>query len=153
MGTKEIETFYPRKMFRSVSTIEDGQKISGRFALKTAKYLSKVFFFVFFFLFFFKYSILTSLHFCILHGSVSILFKQTRLFKYTENFTTKKGKFSDKRNLTFFHISAQNIDCGYSLEPPRRGGSNEYPKSMFLSRKKNNAYPCKPQFYYIKSRV
>ena len=24
-----------------------------------------------------------------------------------------------------FHISAQNIDCGYSLEPPRRGGSNE----------------------------
>ena len=31
----------------------------------------------------------------------------------------------------FFHISAQNIDCGYSLEPPRRGGSNEYPQSMF----------------------
>ena len=25
--------------------------------------------------------------------------------------------------LIFFHISAQNIDCGYSLEPPRRGGS------------------------------
>ena len=30
-----------------------------------------------------------------------------------------------------FHISAQNIDCGYSLEPPQRGGSNEYPQSMF----------------------
>ena len=30
-----------------------------------------------------------------------------------------------------FHISAQNIDCGYSLEPPRRDGSNEYPQSMF----------------------
>ena len=30
-----------------------------------------------------------------------------------------------------FHISAQNIDCGYSLEPPRRGGSNEYPHSIF----------------------
>ena len=30
-------------------------------------------------------------------------------------------------------------------------GSNEYPQSMFLSRnKKNNVYPCKPQFYYIK---
>ena len=28
----------------------------------------------------------------------------------------------------------KNIDCGYSLEPPRRGGSNEYPQSMFLSR-------------------
>ena len=53
-----------------------------------------------------------------------------------------------------FHIYALNIDCGVSLEPPRRGGSNEYPQSMFLSRnKKNNVYPCKPQFYYIKSGV
>ena len=52
--------------------------------------------------------------------------------------------------LIFFNISAQNIDCGNSLEPPRRGGSNEYPQSMLLSRnKKNNVYPCKPQFYYI----
>ena len=55
------------------------------------------------------------------------------------------------KNPDIFVISAQNIDCGYSLEPPRRGGSNEYPQSMFLSRnKKNNVYPCKPQFYYIK---
>ena len=61
----------------------------------------------------------------------------------TENFQMKT---SDN-----FHISAQNIDCEYSLEPRRRGGSNEYPQSMFLSRdKKNNVYPCKPQFYYIK---
>ena len=50
-----------------------------------------------------------------------------------------------------FHISAQNIDCGYSLEPSQRGGSNEYPQSMFLSRnKKNNVYPCKPEFNYTK---
>ena len=76
---------------------------------------------------------------------------KTRLFKYTENFTTKKWQFFQIKNSDIFHISAQNIDCGYSLEPPRRGGSNEYPQSMFLSRnKKNNAYPCKPQFYYIK---
>ena len=55
------------------------------------------------------------------------------------------------KNSDIFHISAQNIDCGYSSEPPRRGGSNEYPQSMFMSRnKKNNVYPCKPQFYYIK---
>ena len=53
--------------------------------------------------------------------------------------------------LIFFHISAQNIDCGYLLEPPQWGSSNEYPQPMFLSRnKKNNAYPSKPQFYYIK---
>ena len=30
-----------------------------------------------------------------------------------------------------FLMSAENIDCGYSLEPPRRGGSNEYPQSIF----------------------
>ena len=30
-----------------------------------------------------------------------------------------------------FLISVQNIDCGSSLEPPRRGGSNEYPQSIF----------------------
>ena len=34
-----------------------------------------------------------------------------------ENFQMKKSDI--------FHINAQNIDCGYSLEPPRRGGSNE----------------------------
>ena len=35
-----------------------------------------------------------------------------------ENFQIKKSDI--------FHISAQNIDCEYSLEPPWRGGSNEY---------------------------
>ena len=62
----------------------------------------------------------------------------------------KNWKFSDKKS-DIFHIPVQNIDCGYSLEPLRRGGSNEYPQSMFFSRnKKNNIYPFKPQFYYIK---
>ena len=87
---------------------------------------------------------------------------KTRQFKYIENFTIKRGKFSDKKNRIFFTItktrlynvdplkplfyivklgftgvyiifliSAQNRDCGYSLEPPRRCGSNEYPQSMF----------------------
>ena len=55
---------------------------------------------------------------------------------YIENFTTQKGKFSGKKILIFFRISAQNIDCEYSLEPPRRGGSNKYPQSMFVSRNK-----------------
>ena len=47
----------------------------------------------------------------------------------TENFQVK--------NSDIFHISAQNIDCGYSLELPWRGSSND-------------VYPWKPQFYYIK---
>ena len=76
---------------------------------------------------------------------------KTRLFKYIENFTTKKRENFQIRHSYIFHISAQNIECGYSLELLQRGGSNEYPPSMFLSRnKKNNVYPCKPQFYYIK---
>ena len=85
-------------------------------------------------------------------GTISTPITKTRLFKYIENFTTKKGKFSDKKRSVIFHIPAQNIDCGYSLEPPHQGGSNEYPQSMFFrkKRKKNNVYPCKPQFYYTK---
>ena len=59
----------------------------------------------------------------------------------TESFQTK---------ILIFFMCAPNIDYGYSSEPPCRGGSNEYPQYMLLSRnKKNNVYPCKPQFYYI----
>ena len=55
------------------------------------------------------------------------------------------------KNSYIFHISAQNIDCRYSLEPPRWGGSNEYPPSMSWAEiRKKNVYPCKPQFYYTK---
>ena len=76
---------------------------------------------------------------------------KTCLFKYTENFTTKKNENYQIKKSNIFHISTQNIDCWYSLEPPRRGGSDEYPQCMFLNRnKKNNEYPCKPEFYYIK---
>ena len=65
----------------------------------------------------------------------------------------KKWKFSDKNSDIFF-ISAQNKDCGYSLEPPRRGGSNEYPQSMFLSRnKKNKVCPCKTPVLLYKNGV
>ena len=73
----------------------------------------------------------------------------TCLFKYTEIFTTKNVNIHIK-NSDILHISAQNIDSGYSFKPPRRGGSKEYQQSMFFSRKKNNVCPCKPQFYYIK---
>ena len=50
-----------------------------------------------------------------------------------ENFQIKKSDI--------FHVSAQNIDCGHMLEPPWRGGSNEYPQSMFLSRNKKMYTP------------
>ena len=33
--------------------------------------------------------------------------------------------------IIFFLFLLKNIDCGYSLELPHLGGSNEYPQSMF----------------------
>ena len=73
-----------------------------------------------------------------------IFIKKTRLFKYNENLNTKTKKKMQIKKSDNFHISAQNIGCGYSLELPRRGGSNEYSQSIFLSRnKKTSVYPCK----------
>ena len=51
---------------------------------------------------------------------------KTCLFRYIETFTTKKNENFQMKNSGSFHISAQNIDCGYLLEPPQQGGSNEY---------------------------
>ena len=51
------------------------------------------------------------------------------------------------KNSDVFHIPTQNRSCGYSLEPPPRGGSNQYPQSMFLSRNKKIMYtPVNPIF-------
>ena len=76
--------------------------------------------------------------------------RKTSLFNILKILPPKNENFQIK-NSDIFHISAHNIDYGYLLEPPWRGSSNEYPQSMFLSRnKKNNVYPCKPQFHYIK---
>ena len=58
-------------------------------------------------------------------------YENTPIQIYWKFYHQKHWKFSDKNSDIFFYISAQNIDCGYSLEPPRRGGSNEYPQSMF----------------------
>ena len=72
---------------------------------------------------------------------------KTCLFKYTEKLITKKTENFQTKNSNIFHISIQNIDCGFSLEPPRRGGSNEYPQSMFLNRKTKIMYtPVNPSF-------
>ena len=73
------------------------------------------------------------------------IMKKTTLFKYTENFTTKTENFQIKIGYFSYFCSKHRL---WVLV--MRGGSNEYPQSMFLSRsKKNNIYPCKLQFYYI----
>ena len=66
--------------------------------------------------------------------------------QYTEIFSAVKiEKIIRKKDI--FLIFAQNIDCGYKLEPPRRGGSNEYPHSMLWSKNKKNRFtPVYPSF-------
>ena len=45
----------------------------------------------------------------------------------------------------FFLFLLGNIDCGYSLEPSRRDGSNELPQYMF------RAVICElPEFFHLK---
>ena len=44
-----------------------------------------------------------------------------------------------------FHISAQNIDCRYSFEPPHRGGSDLTSTHYVLSRNMGNI-----RFFYLK---
>ena len=34
----------------------------------------------------------------------------------------------------FFLFLHENVCCGYSLEAPRRGASNEYPQHVFLEK-------------------
>ena len=62
---------------------------------------------------------------------------------YSFFFGLKIDNFQMKK-FDIFLIFDQNIVCGYTLEPPRRGGSNEYPQSMF------GVFPCIPKLCYIK---
>ena len=51
--------------------------------------------------------------------------------QYTVIFHGCKNDYFQMKNYDVFLIFAQNIDRGYTLEPPHCGGSNEYPRSMF----------------------
>ena len=67
--------------------------------------------------------------------------------QYTEKFFGCKNESFNWKKFDIFLIFAQNIDCGYMLEPPRRGGSHEYPQSMFWSKNKTNRFtPAYPRF-------
>ena len=65
---------------------------------------------------------------------------------YWKFYHPKNKKFQIKSS-DIFHISAQNIDCGYSLEPPQWGGSHEYPQSIFWAEIRKIMYtPVNPSF-------
>ena len=63
------------------------------------------------------------------------------------DFLDVKNENYKQKNIDVFIIFAQNMDCGYTLEPPRRGASNEYPQSMFwIKNKRNGNTPAYPSF-------
>ena len=67
--------------------------------------------------------------------------------QYTENFFSLKKLNFRWKNFDAFNILAQNIHCGYTLEPPQQGGSNEYPQCMFWIKNKKIRYtPANPSF-------
>ena len=73
-------------------------------------------------------------------------FENTPIQIYWKFYNQKKENFQIKKS-DIFHISAQNIDCGYSLEPPRRGGSNEYHNLCFWAEiRKIMHTPVNPSF-------
>ena len=43
-------------------------------------------------------------------------------------------KIFSRNILIFFLIFVRNIDCGYTLEQSRRGGSNEYHNLCFVAK-------------------
>ena len=51
---------------------------------------------------------------------------------------SNRWHFFIRKLLVSFLFLNENICCGYSLEVPRWGASNEYPQDMFLSRNKKN---------------
>ena len=51
-----------------------------------------------------------------------------------------KMLFQPKVSVFFLNLN-KNIYCGYSLEAPRRGTSDEFPQHMFLSRNQKTIYP------------
>ena len=48
-----------------------------------------------------------------------------------------------------FLFPLKNIDCGYSFEPPRRGGSNEYPQLYVLSRNMKSTGFSSESFHFL----
>ena len=74
-------------------------------------------------------------------------YENTPIQIYWKIYHQKKNENFQIKILIFFHISVQNIDYGYSLEPPRRGGSNEYPQSMLWAEIWKLMYtPVNPSF-------
>ena len=75
---------------------------------------------------------------------------ETSSYKHYENTPMQHTAIFHARKNDNFHLNliiAQNIDCGYTLEPPQSSSSNEYPQCIFWSKNKKIMYtPVNPSF-------
>ena len=88
--------------------------------------------------FYFKRKELTPRSLSLFSSRSLLRWEQTQIITKTclYNFDLLKPHFyTVKRGLQGYTLFClfllKNIECAYSLGPPRRGGSNEYPQSMF----------------------
>ena len=58
-----------------------------------------------------------------------------------------------QKTFDIYLIFAQNIDRGHTLEPPRRGGSNEYPHLCFGAKLRKIVIPLHTPVLLYKSGV
>ena len=65
--------------------------------------------------------------------------------QYTDSSKVEKTETFQLKNFDTFLIFAQNIDCGYKLELPHRGGSNKYPL-CFRAKVRKIGTPLYPAF-------
>ena len=56
---------------------------------------------------------------CMIHNENMPIQIYRKVYLQTLKISDQKKKKNSDKNSDIFHISAQNIDCGYSLEPPR----------------------------------
>ena len=54
------------------------------------------------------------------------------------------------KKLIFFIFLLKNIDCGYSLEPPHRGGSNEYHNLCFEQKYEKYQFFLSEKFQFFR---
>ena len=85
--------------------------------------------------------------------SVCLCHYENMPMQYIEIFKVIKNENFQWKFFNIFLNFAQNIDCGYTLEPPRRRGSNEYPQSMFWSKNMKNRYTLANPVFLYKSGV
>ena len=68
-----------------------------------------------------------------MESTLRILYTALRKHAYSNilNISPPKNENFQIKNSDRFYISTENIACGYSLEPARRGSSNEYHNLCF----------------------